>query len=81
LWYNIPMVNVHFQRKIAGDELRETLFFATGNRVEKLKTPEFVTLRVPNFVVKIKHFKHITVNDDVCRSVSEAKYVIQELIR
>jgi hypothetical protein len=75
------MVNVHFQRKIAGDELRETLFFATGNRVEKLKTPEFVTLRVPNFVVKIKHFKHITVNDDVCRSVSEAKYVIQELIR
>jgi hypothetical protein len=75
------MVNVHFQRKIAGDELRETLFFATGNRVEKSKTPEFVTLRVPNFVVKIKHFKHITVNDDVCRSVSEAKYVIQELIR
>ena len=81
MWYNIPMVNVQFQRKIAGDELRETLFFATGNRVEKIKSSEFVTLRVPEFEVKIKHFKHITVNGDVCRSVSEAKYTIQELIR
>lgn len=75
------MANVHFQRKIAGDELRDTLFFATGNRAEKIKTPEFVTLCVPDFVVKIKHFKHITVNDDICRSVSEAKFVIQELIQ
>jgi len=66
---------------IASDELRDTLFFATGNRVEKIKSPEFVTLRVPDFEVKIKHFKHITVNNDVCRSVPEAKYAIQELIR
>lgn len=75
------MANIHFQRMIAGDELRDTLFFATGNRAEKVKTPEFVTLRVPEFEVKIKHFKHITVNGDVCRSVSEAKFVIQELIK
>lgn len=75
------MANVHFQRMIASDELRDTLFFATGNRAEKIKSPEFVTLRVPQFEVKIKHFKHITVNNDVCRSVSEAKYVIQELIQ
>lgn len=74
------MANVHFQRKIAGDELRDTLFFATGNRAEKIKTPEFVTLRVPQFEVKIINFKNITVNGDKCRSVSEAKYVIQELI-
>jgi len=81
LWYNIPMANVHFQLKIAGDELRDTLFFATGFRAEKIKTPEFITLRVPAFEVKIKHFKHISVNNDVCRSVSEAKYVIQEAIQ
>lgn len=74
------MANVHFQRKIAGDELRDTLFFATGNRAEKIKTPEFVTLRVPQFEVKIVNFKNITVNGDKCRSVSEAKYVIQDLI-
>ena len=74
------MANVHFQRKIAGDELRDTLFFATGHRAEKLKTPEFVTLRVPEFEVKIVNFKNITVNGDKCRSVSEAKFVIQDLI-
>jgi hypothetical protein len=74
------MANIHFQQKVAGDELRDTLFFATGNRVEKIKSPEFVTLRVPQFEVKIKHFKHIKVNDDVCRSVSEAKFVIQQFI-
>jgi len=74
------MANIHYQQKVAGDELRDTLFFATGERVEKIKSPEFVTLRVPQFNVKIKHFKHITVNGDVCRSVSEAKFAIQQLI-
>jgi hypothetical protein len=74
------MSNVHFQRKIAGDELRDTLFFATGSSVEKVKSPEFTILRVPQFEVKIVNFKNITVNGDKCRSVSEAKFVIQELI-
>jgi hypothetical protein len=74
------MANIHFQQKVAGDELRDTLFFATGNRVEKIKSPEFITLRVPEFEVKIKHFKHITVNGNVHRSVSEAKYTIQYAI-
>lgn len=74
------MANVFFQRKIASDELRDTLFFATGCGVEKIKSPEFTVLRVPQFEVKIVNFKNITVNGDKCRSVSEAKYVIQELI-
>jgi hypothetical protein len=74
------MANIHFQQKVAGDELRDTLFFATGNRVEKIKSPEFVTLRVPEFEVKIKHFKYITVNGNVHSSVSEAKYTIQYAI-
>lgn len=74
------MANIHFQQKIAGDELRDTLFFATGNRAEKIKSPEFVTLRVPELEIKIRHFKHISVNGDVCRSIPEAKYAIQQLI-
>ena len=65
---------------IAGDELRDTLFFATGTRAEKIKSPEFVILRVPEFEVKIVNFRNITVNNDKCRSVAEAKFVIQERI-
>ena len=74
------MSNVHFQRKVASDELWDTLFFATGEYPEKTKQPEFRTLEVPGFFVKIVNFKNITVNGDRCKSVSEAKYVIQELI-
>lgn len=74
-------MNVHFQRKIAADELWDTLFCATGEYPLKAKTPEFRTLQVPGFHVKIMNFRNILVNDDKCRSVSEAKYAIQELIR
>lgn len=53
---------------------------ATGEYPLKNKQPEFRSLEVPGFLVKIVNFKNITVNGDKCRSVSEAKYVIQELI-
>jgi len=75
------MANVHFQRKAASDELRDTLFFATGSRVEKQRNPDDVTLTVENFKVVIKHFRMITVNGEKCRSVPEAKFVIQEMIQ
>ena len=74
------MSNVHFQRKVASDELWDTLFFATGEYPVKTKNPEFRMLEVPGFSVKIVNFKNITVNGDKCRSVHEAKFVIQELI-
>lgn len=74
------MSNVHFQRKVASDELWDTLFFATGEYPIKTKNPEFRMLEVPGFSVKIVNFKNITVNGDKCRSVHEAKFVIQELI-
>jgi hypothetical protein len=70
--------NVHFLRKLASDELVDTLFFATGFRVEKTRTPDFVTLKAGQFEVKIKTNRSITVNGDKCKSVPEAKYVIQE---
>ena len=74
-------MNVHFQRKIASDELWDTLFFATGSYPQKTKQPEFRALEVPGLYVKIVNFKNLSVNGDKCRSVSEAKYVIQELIK
>jgi hypothetical protein len=75
------MINVHFQRKIASDELYDTLFFATGEYPKKTKTPEFRMLNAPGFEIKIMTFKRIVVNGDKCTSVSEAKYVVQDLIR
>jgi hypothetical protein len=75
------MTNVHYQRKVASDELWDTLFFATGEYPTKSKQPEFRMLEVPGFSVKIVNFKNITVNGDKCRSVHEAKFVIQELIQ
>jgi hypothetical protein len=75
------MTNYHFQRKLVSDELYDTLFFATGEYPVKTKTPEFRTLSAPGFQIKILHFKNITVNGDKCKSVSEAKYVVQDLIQ
>lgn len=74
-------MNVHFQRKMASDELWDTLFFATGEYPTKVKQPEFRSLEVPGFHVKIVNFRNITVNGDKCKSVGEAKFVIQELIQ
>lgn len=74
------MANVHFLRKMASDELRDTLFFATGERVSKEKGKDAVTLTVPNIKVVIKTNRSITVNGDRCKSVPEAKYVVQQLI-
>lgn len=70
--------NIHFLRKLASDELCDTLFFATGKRVEKTKTSNHVTLTAGQFDVKIVTNRNITVNGDKCRSIPEAKYVIQE---
>ena len=74
-------MNVHYQRKVASDELWDTLFFATGEYPIKNKQPEFRMLEAPGFKVKIVNFRNISVNGDKCKSVSEAKYVIQDLIK
>ena len=74
------MSNVHFQRKLASDELWDTLFFATGAPPIKGKQPEFRSLEVPGFFVKIVNLRNITVNGDKCKSIGEAKLVIQERI-
>lgn len=72
--------NVHFLRKIASDELIDTLFFATGSRVVKTKQKTHWDLSAGKFAVKIVTNRNITVNGDKCKSVPEAKYVIQEML-
>jgi len=74
------MANIHFLRKIASDELRDTMFFATGERPVKDKQKAHWTLTNKIFSVKIVTNRNITVNGDKCKSVPEAKYVIQSLI-
>jgi len=74
------MANIHFLRKLASDELSDTMFFATGSRVTRTRTPANWTLNAGQFKVVIVNNRNIKVNGDTCKSVPEAKYVIQELL-
>ncbi len=71
--------NIHFLRKMACDELFDTVFFATGQRVNKTKNKDGYILSTPTLEVKIASNKRIFVNNDFCRNVPEAKWVIQHL--
>jgi D-mannonate dehydratase len=71
--------NVYFLRKIASDELRETLFFCTGESAVKEKTPTSTVLRTAKIEVKVNHTRSIKVNQEACGSVWEAKYVIGQM--
>jgi hypothetical protein len=73
------MVNVHFLRKLASDELKDTMFFCTGERVIKTRDPAWVKLDVPKISVKIVTNRNITVNKEKCKSIHEAKWVIQHM--
>ena len=70
--------NIHFFRKLAADELRDTLFFSTGIIAEKERTPNYTRLKSGDIEVKIKNLKYIHVNNDPCHSVYEAKLVIMQ---
>jgi hypothetical protein len=70
--------NVHFLRKLAKDELWDTMFFATGEYPLVEKTKDHYIMKVQGIDMKICHIKKIYVNGDLCRSVPEAKYVIQQ---
>ncbi len=74
------MANIHFLRKLASDELRDTLFFATGIVPVKERTKNNVMLRAGDFEVKIVTNRNISINGDKCKSIPEAKWVIQDMI-
>lgn len=74
------MANNHFLRKMASDELMDTLFFSTGNTVSKTKTTDTTTLTAGNVTVAIKHNRNIKINGDLFKSVYEAKLKLQRMI-
>ena len=74
------MANNYFLRKMASDELMDTLFFSTGNRPTKTKSPNATTLSVDDVTVVIRHNKNIKINGYTCRSIVEAKKKLQGMI-
>lgn len=74
------MANVHFMKMLATDELRETLFYATGEQVLKEKEGKFNILTAGRYKVQIEHNKNIVVNGRKLKSIVSAKWLIQETI-
>lgn len=74
------MANNHFLRKMASDELRDTLFFSTGDLVTKTKTSDTTTLSTKNITITIKHNRSIKINGEMHKSISEAKRKLQRMI-
>lgn len=72
------MANNYFTRHLASDELRDTLFFATGEVPVKEKTSEYSTLSTRRFNAKIFSDRRIVMNDVKCRSIHEAKLFVQQ---
>lgn len=75
------MANVHFLRKFVADELRETMFFGTGERAIKTKYNTHVELKNNVFTVEIRHTKNIKVNSVMCKSITQAKRRMQDLVQ
>lgn len=74
------MANIHFERKACSDELKETLFFATGIVPLKERYSTHISLKADIFDVKIVGFKNITVNGVKHKSLTQARYEIQRII-
>lgn len=74
------MANMYFLRKMASDELWDTLFFATGQLPTKEKAKDFTVLKTDRFAAKIYHTRRIEVNKVKCKSIGEAKLFVQENI-
>lgn len=71
------MANHFFLRKLACDELQDTLFFATGEIPVKHFDNDFLELKTTLFDVKIFNQKRITINGINHKNVSSVKLFIQ----
>lgn len=72
------MANNHFLRHLANQELTDALFFATGYAPVKEKLTDRTILRDTGFEVLIFNDQRIEVNGIKCRSIPDAKRVIQQ---
>lgn len=74
------MANVHFLRKMAQDDLWDTIFFVSGEVPIKEKSSDFVHLKTIPLDVKIYTNRKIIVNGTRCNAVKDAKRFIQYFI-
>jgi len=74
------MANVWFMRKLVKDELFDTMFFATGEQVEVVKSKDGYTMNVPGIKVVVLNGKNIKVNGITFKNSYLAKQRIQEFI-
>ena len=72
------MANNHFTRHLASDELRDTLFFATGEVPVKEKMSDHSILKTRLFDAKIYSDRRIVMNGVKCHSIREAKLFVQQ---
>ena len=72
------MANDFFLRKLACDELYDTLFFASGEIPVKQKEKDFTIMKTSRFEAKVFTTRKIIVNSVKCNSISAAKFYIQE---
>lgn len=73
-------MNTAFTNKLIKDELKDTLFFATGEYVQSMKKDGTYSLETNQFKVIIKGYKNIMVNEERCKSPREAKWQISHSI-
>ena len=74
------MANIHFLRKMAQDELWDTLFFASGEVPSKNRTKDFVELKTIPFDTKIYSNRKIVINGNRLNTIHEAKLYIQQQV-
>jgi hypothetical protein len=73
-------MSAKFYLNLACDELYDSMFFATGERPVKEKSEEFIIMTAGFLTMKVVHDRRIYVNNDLCKSVPEAKYVVADLV-
>jgi hypothetical protein len=74
-------MNNAFANKLIKDELKDTLFFATGEYPITSKAEKAVyTMKTNQFTVVIKGYKNILVNEEKCKSPREAKWEISNAV-
>lgn len=72
------MANVYFLRKLAADELMDTLFFATGERVVKDRQPTYLGLSAGPFNIKIRTNRSIIINNQKYNNTADVKLYVQD---
>lgn len=73
-------MNNAFLKKLVCDELKETLFFATGEVPEREKFDSFIHLCAGKYSIEVESHKRILVNGNFCTSGLQAKWIIQEML-